>query len=207
MGNYRGFLGGWKGGAAVSALSDFLDKHDACDEGRYWALATGCETVAELWLRDDLKPDWRIRLACRVLPDNLLRKFACLCVREVWHLLADERSRNAVEVAERHADGLATDEELAIAWAAAGDAAGYAAGYAAMGAARGAAGYAARAAVWDAAWAARDAARAAAWAAAWDAARDAARAARAAWDAASAASMRQNEILRELVPTLEDVQP
>lgn len=174
----------------MSALSDFLDKNDACDDGRDWALATGCETVAELWLRDDLKPDWRIWLACRVLPDNLLRKFACRCVREVWHLLTDERSRNAVEVAERHADGLATDEELAIAWAAAGAAAGYAA----------------RAAVWDAAWAARDAARAAAWAAA-GAARDAARAARAAWDAAMAASMRQNEILRELVPTLEEVQP
>lgn len=168
----------------MSALSDFLDKNDACDDGRDWALATGCETVAELWLRDDLKPDWRIWLACRVLPDNLLRKFACRCVREVWHLLTDERSRNAVE--ERHADGLATDEELAIAWAAAGAAA--------------------RAAVWDAAWAARDAARAAAWAAA-GAARDAARAARAAWDAAMAASMRQNEILRELVPTLEEVQP
>jgi hypothetical protein len=178
----------------VSALSDFLRKHDACDEGRHWALATGCETVAELWLRDDLKPDLRIWLACRTLPDNLLRKFACRCVREVWHLLADERSRNAVEMAERHADGLATDDELAIAWDAA------------RGAARGAAGYAARAAVWDAAWAARDAARAAAWDAA-GAARDAARAARAAWDAAMAASMRQNEILRELVPTLEEVQP
>ena len=204
----------------MSALSDFLRKHDACNDGRDWALATGCETVAELWLRDDLKPDWRIWLACRVLPDNLLRKFACRCVREVWHLLTDERSRNAVEVAERHADGLATDEELAIAWAAAGAAARAAAGYAARAAAwdaagaardaaraaRGAAGYAARAAVWDAAWAARDAARAAAWDAA-GAARDAARAARAAWDAAMAASMRQNEILRELVPTLEEVQP
>ena len=151
----------------MSALSDFLDKHDACDDGRDWALQTGCQTVAELWLRDDIEPDWRIWLACRTLPDNLLRKFACRCLREVWHLLADERSRNAVEMAERHADGLATDDELAAAWDAA------------------------RAAAWDAAWAARDTARAA----------------RAARDAAWAASMRQNEILRELVPTLEEVQP
>ena len=187
----------------MSALSDFLDKHDACDEGRDWALATGCETVTELWLRDDLRPDWRIWLACRVLPDNVLRKFACRCVREVWNLLADERSRNAVEVAERHADGLATDEELAAASAAARDAAraavgcaaGYAAGYAAWHAASAPAWYAARAAAWDAAWSA-------AWDAAWSAAWYAARAA--AW---SAARVRQNEILRELVPTLEEVQP
>ena len=155
----------------MSALSDFLDKHDACYEGRDWALATGCQTVAELWLRDDLRPDWRIWLACRTLPDNVLRKFACRCVREVWHLLTDERSRNAVEVAERHADGLATNEELAAAWEAASVAA-------------------------------RDVAMYAAWAAATAAARAAATAA-----ATAAASMRQNEILRELVPTLEEVQP
>src|SRR5262249_5055024 len=41
------------------------------------------------------------------------RLFACACVRAgVWHLLADERSRQAVEGAEGYADGEIGREEL-----------------------------------------------------------------------------------------------
>lgn len=91
-----------------------------------------------------------------VLDDKTLRLFACKCVREVWHLLTDERSRKAVEVAERYAVGDATDEELVEAHGAACDAAGYTAGAvsgdAASSAARAAAMEAATGAAWDAAW-------------------------------------------------------
>jgi hypothetical protein len=52
-----------------------------------------------------------------------LRLFACVCVRQVWHLLGDERSRRAIEVAERYADGEVKKRELRNAIAAAEQAA------------------------------------------------------------------------------------
>ena len=79
--------------------------------------------------------------------DREIRLFAVWCARQVQHLMTDARSITALEVAERHANGAATKQELAAAWAAAWDAA--------------------RAAAWAAA---RAAAEAAAWAAAGDAA-------------------------------------
>lgn len=118
--------------------------------------------------------------ALRCLPDDhrLWRKFAVWCARQVQHMMTDQRSINALEVAWRHSDGAATDDELAAAWDEAGAAARDAAWAAAWDAARDAAGAAAGAAAWAAAWAAdRDAAGAAAWYAAWDAG----------WDAAGAA--------------------
>jgi hypothetical protein len=55
----------------------------------------------------------------RKATERRLRLFACACVRRIWHLLRDERSRRAVEVAEDYADGMAEPDEAYRAWRAA----------------------------------------------------------------------------------------
>lgn len=64
----------------------------------------------------------KLWVVCReeLLSPKLLRLFAVWCARQVQHLMKDQRSIDALDVAERFANGLATKEELD----AAGDAAG-----------------------------------------------------------------------------------
>lgn len=79
---------------------------------------------------------WALR-ACEQTPEMIRaeRLFAVWCARQVQHLMTDGRSITALDVAERHANGCATDDELTAArddardaardaaWAAARDAA------------------------------------------------------------------------------------
>jgi hypothetical protein len=118
---------------------------------------------------------------CRAEPQHARewRLYAVWCARQVQHLMSDPRSIAAIDVAERHAHGEATDEELRVAWEAAWAAAWDAEASVAAAAARAAA----REVAWDAAWAA-------AWAAAANAVGNIA------WNAAMAA---QKAELRRIV--------
>ena len=80
--------------------------------------------------------------------DREHRLYAVWCTRQVQHLMTDQRSLDALDVAERFANGLATKEELAAAaaWVAAARAAAAAWVAAARAAARAAAYAAARSA-------------------------------------------------------------
>jgi hypothetical protein len=156
-----------------------LKQLNACDNAIEFA--SKFNTFQEAWDACE-RSDWMIWIINKKgwLTDKELRLFAVRCARGIQHLMKDERSINAIDVAERYANGEATDDELDAAWAAARAAESTAA--------MAAESTAAMAAAWDAAWAA-------AWYSAWDAAWDAAWAA--AWDAARA---KQCDYIREILP-------
>ena len=142
-------------------FKELLIKLDACEGAREWARDMPIEEIVSTCRRGD----WLLWLAQKVDVDLRLRTLAKgHCANTVRHLMTDERSLNAVDVAIAFGEGKATLEEL--------NAAAYAA-YAASGAAYAAAGaaYAANAAYAAAAayaYASVDAAAAAARAAAGD---------------------------------------
>jgi len=108
-----------------------IKKHDPCPDGWEKILAAQGPDLDREWelveafqsngLEDVL---WALR--CLPEHNRLWRKYAVWCVMQVEHLLIDQRSQDALEVAWRHSDGLASDAELAAgieaAWAAASDA-------------------------------------------------------------------------------------
>ena len=177
---------------------------DACSEARKWMRSLGPDaTMQDAWEKCH-RVDWMIWAASDERSkiganDQRWRLAGCaivrrttVCGRTLWDLLTDSRSRNAVDVSERFANGEASREEL--------DAARDAARAAVLDVMLW---DAARVAAWDAAGdaaldTARDAARVAAWAAALDTARAAVRVA--AWDAAGAAAWAEHaNILREFI--------
>src|SRR5262245_34404345 len=74
------------------------------------------------WRTGTSAPPMLLYLGAR-LTGRRLRLFACACCRAAWHLLADRRSRAAVEAAERFADGEIDKGSLSLVYAAAATAA------------------------------------------------------------------------------------
>ena len=143
-------------------FKELLNKLTACSDAKEWAKDMTIEEVVATCHRGD----WLLWLAKRIdigLQPLTLAK--AHCANTVRHLMTDERSKNAIDVAIKFGEGNATIEELD----AAADAADAAAAYADADAADSAAAYAAAADAADAAAAYADAA--AAYAAAADAAR------------------------------------
>ncbi len=74
------------------------------------------------WL-NETDPQKLVSFVGRFRPsERKLRHYATAGCRRIWHLLRDERSRTAVEVAEQFADGRATEDARERAWTAADEA-------------------------------------------------------------------------------------
>jgi hypothetical protein len=60
-------------------------------------------------------PQAMIKALGRKASKRKRRLFGCACCRRIWDLIPDDRTRSAILVAERYADGLADEEEFVIA--------------------------------------------------------------------------------------------
>ena len=86
-------------------------------------------TVLDILEHETIPWEDKLWVVCRpeLLSDKLLRLFAVWSARQVQYLITDPRSIAALDVAERFANGQASNEERVAAWDAARAAAGAAA--------------------------------------------------------------------------------
>ena len=88
--------------------------HRLCDH--YGTIDIGVIEVGFDVLIDVLGPE-KALYCCQTESqhDKIWRRYAVWCARQMQHLMGDERSVRAIDVAERHANGEATDCELEVA--------------------------------------------------------------------------------------------
>jgi hypothetical protein len=70
----------------------------------------------EQWLKCKKRPDTMLASVASRATERKLRLYACACTRHVWpHLIAEDHSRELLELHERYADGLISREEVVAA--------------------------------------------------------------------------------------------
>jgi hypothetical protein len=107
-------------------MKEFLEKLNACDEAMDWIENRTIEQIVENCHRGD----WFLWLAKKIKVDlQILTLAKARCAKTVIHLMKDQRSVDAVLIAEKFGLGNASRDELDAAYAAA--AAAYAAAAAA----------------------------------------------------------------------------
>ena len=102
-------------------INKLLKNLDACNEAQAWASNKSWNEIYATCERGD----WLLWLFVRTNPNDLeyLTLAKAHCANTVRHLLTDERSINAIDIAIAFGNGKATMEELNIAYAAASAAA------------------------------------------------------------------------------------
>ena len=109
----------------MKTLKEFLKKHNACEDG--YLLAK--DLTLEEFLNNCERGDWILWLFARSNPRNkkLRTLIAGHCANTVRHLMENERSKEAVDMAIKYGEGKATRKQLDAAYAAnAADCAAYA---------------------------------------------------------------------------------
>jgi hypothetical protein len=99
-------------------IEEYITKHKVCSGGIDYALTQN--SMREVW-DNCQRLGWLIWIIERQTdkPEKELRLFAVWCARQVQHLITDRRSIDALDIAERFANGRATMQDLAAARAAA----------------------------------------------------------------------------------------
>lgn len=102
-------------------LEAFLKQHNVCGDGFEFAK----DLTLEQFLKTCKRGDWILWLFFRTNPNSFteLTLAKALCANTVRHLMKDERSINAIDIAIKFGQGLATQDELADAAADANEAA------------------------------------------------------------------------------------
>ena len=104
----------------MTTLDELIDEHNPCGQARTWLEAEGITTPEQAWEKCR-NPTWLLWWLDKIgyRDERVMRLWGCWSVRQIWDQLTDARSRRGVEVSERYASGLATEEEFGDARAAA----------------------------------------------------------------------------------------